>query len=74
MRVRLLSSDYWKGEYKDLATLEFSRDRKSMSVLSRNSKTKRNELFAKGAPETLLTRWAAASGAQQMVPRVPVAV
>ncbi|CDI82805.1 calcium-transporting ATPase, putative [Eimeria acervulina] len=48
--------DYWKGEYKDLATLEFSRDRKSMSVLSRNSKTKRNELFVKGAPETLLTR------------------
>ena len=49
-------SDYWKGEYKDLATLEFSRDRKSMSVLSRNVKTKNNELFVKGAPETLLTR------------------
>ncbi|CDJ47749.1 calcium-transporting ATPase, putative [Eimeria brunetti] len=48
--------DYWKGEYKDLATLEFSRDRKSMSVLSRNTKTKKNELFVKGAPETLLTR------------------
>ncbi|CDJ61443.1 calcium-transporting ATPase, putative [Eimeria maxima] len=48
--------DYWKGEYKDLATLEFSRDRKSMSVLSRNVKTKNNELFVKGAPETLLTR------------------
>ncbi|CDJ68017.1 calcium-transporting ATPase, putative [Eimeria necatrix] len=48
--------DYWKDQYKDLATLEFSRDRKSMSVLSRNLKTQKNVLFVKGAPETLLTR------------------
>ncbi|XP_026194492.1 calcium-transporting ATPase 2, endoplasmic reticulum-type [Cyclospora cayetanensis] len=48
--------DYWKGEYKDLATLEFSRDRKSMSVLSRNVQTGTNHLFVKGAPESLLTR------------------
>ena len=28
-------SDYWNGQYKKLATLEFKRDRKSMSVLVR---------------------------------------
>lgn len=48
--------DYWKSDYKDLATLEFSRDRKSMSILSRNKNTEENHLFVKGAPEGLLTR------------------
>ncbi|KAL8433162.1 hypothetical protein Efla_002353 [Eimeria flavescens] len=48
--------EYWKNGYKDLATLEFTRDRKSMSVLSRDKKTGSNKLFVKGAPEGLLTR------------------
>lgn len=48
--------DFWKNGYRDLATLEFCRARKSMSVLSRNKATGTNHLFVKGAPEVLLTR------------------
>lgn len=55
-------SGYWKGSYEDLATLEFSRDRKSMSVLSRSKKAGDNHLFVKGAPESILTRCAQIAG------------
>ena len=42
--------------YAKLATLEFSRTRKSMSVLCRQRKGGRNVLFVKGAPESVLPR------------------
>ena len=42
--------------YAKLATLEFSRTRKSMSVLCRHRKSGRNVLFVKGAPESVLPR------------------
>ncbi|KAK0731098.1 putative calcium P-type ATPase [Lasiosphaeris hirsuta] len=52
-RVHYASSWYEKT-YSKLATYEFSRDRKSMSVLVENAGQKK--LFVKGAPESLIER------------------
>ncbi|KAL9183678.1 hypothetical protein ACHAXT_004534 [Thalassiosira profunda] len=49
----------WRAEHPRQATLEFSRDRKSMSVLASqwsNSSAKGNRLLVKGAPNLLLER------------------
>ncbi|KAK3234063.1 calcium-transporting ATPase [Cymbomonas tetramitiformis] len=45
-------NNYWEGQFTRLATLEFTRDRKMMSVLC----TRKNQeiLFVKGAPESVL--------------------
>ncbi|KAH6634353.1 hypothetical protein B0J18DRAFT_391307 [Chaetomium sp. MPI-SDFR-AT-0129] len=52
-RVHYASSWYEK-KYKRLATYEFSRDRKSMSVLVENGSEQK--LFVKGAPESIIER------------------
>lgn len=44
----------WEKEYDKLVTLEFNRNRKSMSVIVR--KNNNNELLVKGAPERLIER------------------
>ena len=49
-------NDYWGGKTKVLATLEFNRDRKSMSVVTKPFDQATNQLLVKGAPEGLLTR------------------
>ena len=49
-------SNHWESGVDKLATLEFIRDRKSMSVLVRDGKTGANQLLVKGAPEAVLER------------------
>ena len=41
-------------KYQKLAVLEFTRDRKSMSVVAKDLKTNKNVMFIKGAPDYLL--------------------
>lgn len=48
-------SDLYNKEYPRLATYEFTRDRKSMSVLVQNGGNK-SELLVKGAPEDIIAR------------------
>jgi len=49
-------NDFWGGKATVLATLEFHRDRKSMSVISKPAGSKTNQLLVKGAPEGLISR------------------
>ena len=49
---------YWGGQFARVAALEFSRDRKLMSVLA--SRKGQSILFTKGAPEAVLRRCATA--------------
>ncbi|KAH7132125.1 hypothetical protein B0J11DRAFT_217567 [Dendryphion nanum] len=48
------SSKYYEDRAQRLSTYEFSRDRKSMSVLIQNGKSQK--LLVKGAPESILDR------------------
>mmetsp|Transcript_48749 Transcript_48749/g.109650 ORF Transcript_48749/g.109650 Transcript_48749/m.109650 type:complete len:1038 (-) Transcript_48749:171-3284(-) len=49
-------SNYWMSGVKKQAVLEFTRDRKSMSVLCSDSSKQGNALYVKGAPEGILER------------------
>lgn len=48
------ASHYWEQELPRVATYEFSRDRKSMSVLVKSGK--QQKLLVKGAPESIIDR------------------
>lgn len=48
------ASEYYESLWEKLATFEFSRDRKSMSVLVKQGSQK--QLFVKGAPESIIER------------------
>ena len=54
----MVFTNYWEKSISKLATLEFIRDRKSMSVLVRDSSASKsiNHLYVKGAPEAILDR------------------
>lgn len=45
---------YWENQFKKVAVLEFSRDRKMMSVLC--SRKQQEIMFSKGAPESIIAR------------------
>eukprot|EP00397_Hematodinium_sp_SG-2012_P002938 GEMP01002946.1.p1 GENE.GEMP01002946.1~~GEMP01002946.1.p1 ORF type:complete len:1031 (-),score=288.25 GEMP01002946.1:1471-4563(-) len=47
--------DYWTRNFKSHALLEFSRDRKSMSVIGEDG-SGGNQLYCKGAPENVVER------------------
>ena len=49
-------SNFWEKGVNKLATLEFTGDRKSMSVLVREQGRAENTLLVKGAPESILER------------------
>ncbi|KAL6590522.1 Ca-transporting ATPase [Neocallimastix californiae] len=49
-------NDSIQSQYEKLITFEFSRDRKSMSVLAKSKSTGNKDLFVKGAPEQILER------------------
>jgi magnesium-transporting ATPase (P-type) len=50
------ASDYYAKLYPKVATLEFSRGRKSMSVLAKDGPKGETMLLCKGAPENVLAR------------------
>mmetsp|Transcript_25532 Transcript_25532/g.58965 ORF Transcript_25532/g.58965 Transcript_25532/m.58965 type:complete len:1036 (+) Transcript_25532:106-3213(+) len=54
----MVFSDYWSKGVEKRAVLEFTRERKSMSVLCREPGATANVLFVKGAPESILERCA----------------
>ncbi|KAK8792761.1 hypothetical protein WA158_004925 [Blastocystis sp. Blastoise] len=52
-----ITNDYFNSLYTTLATLEFTRSRKSMSVIAkRKNSNDSNILFVKGAPENIIAR------------------
>ncbi|WVO18044.1 hypothetical protein L204_105742 [Cryptococcus depauperatus] len=64
-------NDYYDTIYKRLLTFEFSRDRKSMSVLAQSAAG--TSLLVKGAPETVLERCTTVllpNGVQPLIPEL----
>ena len=49
-------NDHWEQQHRKVFTLEFTRDRKMMSVLCADATSGRLSLFSKGAPEAVLAR------------------
>lgn len=47
-------NNYWEHQFRKVAVLEFSRDRKMMSVLC--SRKQQEIMFSKGAPESIIAR------------------
>jgi Ca2+-transporting ATPase len=52
----MVFSNYYGSQVSELATLEFIRDRKSMSVLVKEKSSGKNQLLVKGAPEAIIDR------------------
>ncbi|XP_041017387.1 calcium-transporting ATPase 3, endoplasmic reticulum-type isoform X2 [Juglans microcarpa x Juglans regia] len=45
---------YWENQFKKISVLDFSRDRKMMSILC--SRKQKQIIFSKGAPESIISR------------------
>lgn len=50
------SSTYWEKEHPLESVLEFTRERKSMSVICRSKSSEKKNLFCKGSPTSVLNR------------------
>lgn len=50
------AKDCWDRQWNRIATLDFDRDRKSMSTICQNEESGTERLLVKGAPSDLLTR------------------
>jgi Ca2+ transporting ATPase len=60
-----------ESQFARLLTFEFSRDRKSMSVLTRDTSSSTAALFVKGAPESVLDRCAFIQSGASRTPLTP---
>ncbi|RKP19870.1 calcium-transporting ATPase [Rozella allomycis CSF55] len=54
-KIKIMRS-YYENKFKKLITLDFDRDRKSMSVFVEEKKKKKKYILVKGAPESILER------------------
>ncbi|KAI5481895.1 calcium-transporting ATPase [Pseudohyphozyma bogoriensis] len=64
-------NDFLESQYTRLLTFEFSRDRKSMSVLARSKDASTASLFVKGAPESVLDRCTFVTSGNAKTPLTP---
>ncbi|KAF8343779.1 calcium-transporting ATPase [Cantharellus anzutake] len=66
-----VANDHLAAQFSRMLTLEFTRDRKSMSVLVRKHSSSSGHLFVKGAPESVLERCKSVQMGDKILPMTP---